>query len=431
MRRGMAAFLTLAAAACAAEVVFVVPGTDVISQDSTPNDTTDNGGGGGLQRVGLVVVVALAAEDAAVGPAVGAGANGRLVGVDVRVTRVGTVGEHVGTTDSAGQVTFTGLLPGDFEASALRVLTAEERAALGPDFADVTALAGGGRTQVARGTGGLVVEAVAGRPGSLVISEVFPAWIQVGDNSYVYATYLEVYNNTDTTIYLDGMLVGRALGAVFDFPNSPCSVTQAWQADPDGLWTRDVLRLPGSGQEYPLLAGTAAVIATDAIDHSAVDPQLPNLATADFESIGAADVDNPAVPNATILMAAQLTFFGRGIMFRGPIFFVARPTSLDSLPKGRLYDDDFVRIPRPAILDVLATIYSEANQAALGYVLCPVFIHPAFDRQFVRASGVAAEMYSIVRRQGTVVNGRTVLQRTRTSARDFLRVDFPTPATVP
>ena len=56
-----------------------------------------------------------------------------------------------------------------------------------------------------------------------------------------------------------------------------------------------MLRFPGSGTDYPLAPGHAALVAKEAIDHSAISPWQPDLSHADFEwPVG---VNNPDVPN--------------------------------------------------------------------------------------------------------------------------------------
>ena len=46
----------------------------------------------------------------------------------VRIRRVGESPVEVGTTDSLGEVTFAGLLPGRYDITSLRLLNADETA---------------------------------------------------------------------------------------------------------------------------------------------------------------------------------------------------------------------------------------------------------------------------------------------------------------
>ncbi len=290
----------------------------------------------------------------------------------------------------------------------------------------MTGFAGGGVVTLRAPERTVALNASAGRRGSLVISEIFFTWPFINDNVYFNATYIELYNNSDTTIYLDGKLVGRGPFWFWDFGDTqrgffPCSLTQQWQNDSLGLWSPELLRLPGSGTQYPLAPGAAAVIATDAIDHSTVDSRLPNLANARFESIGSADVDNPSVPNATIVVQEFLTFLGRGIIFSntlGTIYFVADTVDLTTVPWMRpgQYNNSIPRIPRQAILDVFSSKATRRITDGVGGAkYCENFINEVFDLQEGRFAD-GDDFYAIARKSLGLFGGQILLQRTKMGA---------------
>jgi len=363
-----------------------------------------------------------------------------MPGADVRAQRRYSQDIAAGTTDSAGVVAFRDLLTGVYDLSALRVLTPEERGLLPSGLADVTGFAGAATVQLGAPQTPVMLPLFTGRRGGVVISEVYFSAPQIGDNIYSTATYIELYNNGDTTLYLDGKLVGAGPYWFWDFGDTqkgffPCSLTTQWQNDPDGLWSPDLLRLPGGGRDYPLAPGEAAVIATDAVDHSAIDPRLPNLASASFESVGSADVDNPSVPNAAIIVQEFSSFLGRGVTFISPlggIFFVADTVDLTAVPWMRpgSYNNQIPQIPRARVLDVFTYKATPEQLVSVGGDrYCQPFINEAFEREpgrFFDGHG----FYGIARRKIGTANGRPLLLRTKTSSRDFERVDSLTPGWV-
>ncbi len=435
-------------AACNPELRLVTPPPpDSVGSDTTGTMPRDTSGrdttGGNVQRAALVVTaraVAQSSSDVPLFQDLG-WSQGPLADGQVEASRRGSSDQVAGVTDSAGEVRFTDLLPGTWDVSVLRLLTAEERARLRPELKDVTGFAGGGVVTLRAPERTVALNASAGRRGSLVISEIYFSWPFINDNSYVNATYLELYNNADTTIYLDGKLVGFGPLWLRDFGQGargffPCSLTVQWQTDSAGLWSPNLIRLPGTGTQYPLAPGTAAVIATDAIDHSAVDSRLPNLANARFESVGSADVDNPAVPNTMTIVEEFLSFLGRGMIFRldlGAIFFVADTVDLTTVPFMRPgnYNNSIPRIPRERILDVFTSIAARSISDPLGgdEKYCAQSISPVFDLQRGRFND-GEGYYSIARKSLGLFGGQILLQRTKTSARDFERIDSLTPGRV-
>jgi hypothetical protein len=425
-RAARMAVLLLAAVACTSDVTLVpartpdTTGTDTTGTDTTGTDTTV------VQRAALTVTTSVDPQDAALATQLG-WTGGVIAGATVTARRPFL--EATGMTDSLGQVRFANLLPGVWTVSVLRVLTAAERALLPPAQADLTAFGGGRDVTLAPPATALAVAARATRRGSLVISEKFPAtWL--GNQSYLLGTYVEIYNNSDTTIYLDGKLFGRGPRFFIDYTvyEEPCSLTQQWQTDPDGVWSVGLWRFPGTGQQYPLAPGEAAVLATDAVDHSLVDPRWPNLSTARFEFVGPADVDNPAAVNMTEVFRASSDPLGHGPRFDGDgILFIAKDLDIDTLPT--VQPPDFrlpiPRVPRDAILDVVTFMMVPSFYTQYGFQLCPLAINPVFDAGPAWIMDPA--VFMSVRRPAL----GTVLLRSGSTVNDFEIISQPTPGYVP
>lgn len=402
-------------------------------------DTTDPGGGGTVQRATLTLGVTVDAADSAVSSAIGA-PNRVLAGVQVSARRRGSTSAALtASTDADGRVQFDDLLPGDYDLSAVRILTAIERQSLAPEDQDVTAVAASRTLTINPPSVSSSLVAVAGRRGSLVISELVVG-APGAPAAYLFGTYMEVYNNSDTTIYLDGKVVVRGISWLRDY-NSPrsCVEMEQWRNDPGGIWSRFFYAFPGTGQSYPLAPGEAVVVATDAIDHSEFVPSMPDLSGAEFEFVGPFDVDNPSAANMVNIGLgewAPVAERGHGLDFAGVdnVFAITEPLDVSGLPRDNLpvAIPEYARAPRDAVLDVFASgMTPEGETLPFLFTLCPELVNAFFDRQ---AASLIDDQdpYGIQRRVlFTLPNGRVVLQRTKTSARDFEARSPATPGVVP
>ena len=412
----------------------------------TPPDTT-----GTVQRGSLTVRVTLDAADAPVGTALGI-TSAAPAGFTVTLTALddATLPPAVATTDAAGRVTFPRLLEGPYSVAVERALTAAERATLGPVDRDVSGFAGGAALTIRPGPQDVAVTAIADRPGSVVISEIWPHL----PNFYSESVYLELYNNGDTTVFLDGMIFASlptvSRNTTLDGQPSYdwCGAFAPLRADSTQLPVRVTQVFPGSGRDYPLAPGEAVVLAQDAIDHRPFAPGALDLSAADFESLGdARDVDNPAVPNVVGLPERPAIGLGRGFRFgqllpdgyllaaapRAPLARVTVDSSVAAFT-------DIPLIPRRDILDVVMLWQSPEARALLEavgfrYLDCTVPWHPSWDRapaRIVSGNDYTSRAAGFQRRVAyTRPDGRVVLQRTRTSARDWVYGPPASPGRVP
>jgi len=384
-------------------------------------------------------------EDTAVAHAVGWSAG--IPGADVTITAGGgdtAVGPPVAVlqTDAAGKVNVPDLPDGKYFVAVRRLLTPTEVARLAPAQEVV-----GFMTQTVVDRGSSTVAVPASRRRSIVISE----WSFFGEaipgvGGYDYGGYLELANNADTTVYLDGLVIGSAYSQdTEDRAPYTCAAMAIFSNDPDGIWTWQFDTLPGTGRTYPLAPGAVSVIATDAIDHRTASPvEGLDLSHADFESIGTQDVDNPAVPNTISFLYPWQ--FKHGLYLNGggqEVAFVALPVDTAVLPKAvSLYVNaaQIMRVPRANILDVMSiyfardTIYSKEYG---GGDFCPHLVNTKFERRQAPlvethiGADPDAGRWSVQRKVAyTRSDGRDILQNTRTSDADFhfaLRKPFQLP----
>jgi hypothetical protein len=331
----------------------------------------------------------------------------------------------------SGSLKLDSLAGGLYVVDAIRWLSDAERAQLAPGD-DAVGFVARVPLLTTSSPARIRVALVASRRHGVVISEFKGDPIEVAyEGGYFFSGYVRLYNNADTTIYLDGLIIGSGLAAEFDYPNFPCSFYLRYALDSLGVWANQFYKLPGRGTDYPLMPGAKAVLVTDAIDHRPLFSLGLDLRGADFEFYaGGGDVDNPAVPNA-MDVGTWSNPLGHGLLWSilGKVAFVARPFDLATMHTELIGSGTWARSPAGALLDVMAmkTTYQS------GYRECSWLVDTSFDRDAVQLLGTpfADDTLAYKRVQlPFTIGGRLVLQYTRTSAWDFTvgpRDPFSTP----
>jgi hypothetical protein len=395
---------------------------------------TPGASGGGVERTTLTVRAAVDPVDAALADSLGWQQG--VPEAEVHILLHGTAQWMIQYTDSTGTVSFEGLLPGLYRVYAGRVLTEAEAAGVG----GLIRALGDGRTLWVGGEAELELALLADRPGSLLISEIGnggpPSW-ETGGTSYYANRYFEVYNNSDSTIYLDGVVFG-ATAIIYKYTRpTPCSMTEPVRTDPEGVYARWMLAFPGRGTDYPIGPGEVRLVAVAAIDHTPVHPALPDLSDADFEIGGAGAANNPAVPDMVDIGLAP--FYPQLLLGLRDVYFLSVPLDVAALPvlfrdgNGRQH----VRVPREKLLDVIALAHLRPDSDR-DTPLCVPMLHQDFDRYeggFVDIGFESDQAYRAVRSlQRRVLrvasDGRWILQNANTSAVDFVH-DLKTPGGLP
>ena len=250
----------------------------------------------------------------------------------------------------------------------------------------------------------------------------FNVFAVTGVAFYPFGEFLEIYNNADSTVYLDGMTVAEGFAIYLQTTNTTCDGDAAFNNDPSGVWARFMARFPGTGHDHPLLPRHVAVIATDAINHGTIVSGGLDLSQADFEFAGTADVDNPAVPNM-IDIGPSSHSDGHGIYFplNAAVAVLALPVDVATLARRtHVGTTDYVRIPKDKVLDVL---WIESAYHDPAFIECPRLVNSAFDRAASAARGAddAVEWAFSLSRSGLSGAGSVTLQHTRSGFADFVR----------
>lgn len=189
--------------------------------------------------------------------------------------------------------------------------------------------------------------------------------------------------------------------------------------------------------------------AQDAVNHATGSGSLafPDLSRAQFEGIGNdADSDNPLAANVMPLFALGTGAGGRGMRTDGLTdWLLVRASALSRIqevtlrrvsppPVGSTGDQSefrLVGIPREEVLDVLHLTGTpeynayRATTTASGPPSCAPQLEAVYDRAPAPLSDYRTALVARRRIIGRTVDGRAILMRTRTSARDFERASRP------
>ncbi|MEO8451309.1 MAG: DUF4876 domain-containing protein [Gemmatimonadota bacterium] len=374
---------------------------------------------------GFTVLLAPVAEDQVAAQALGWTAG--IPGADVTITpNDSSAAPRTVQSSGAGVADFGTLPAGAYIVEAKRWLTASELAKLPPGEdangwiarAPLTATGQAGQRQI---------PISANRRKGLVISEwaFNTARLPPINHTYPYGGFLELYNNGDTTVYVDGLTIVQAMELEYDYPTFPCSVMGRWTNDRTGLWTRHIQQFPGRGHDHPVAPGAVVVIAIDAIDHSKIVSRGIDLSHADFEFWGGpGDVDNPAVPNMIDTLSVGYDLTGHGPVYdagSGVVLALARPYNLAATPRSTATDGkEWAQVGADLIIDIVS-LWAEAPY--LDYPRCSQMVNSRFDVESSDVRDVDENIeydYSVSRRALPSTNGRVLLQHSHSSGADFV-----------
>ena len=350
-------------------------------------------------------------------------------GAEVSLLRSGTADWTRLRTDASGQARVVDLLPGLYRVYAGRFLTAGEASAA---ELPIRSFGDGITTEMGRGEQSLEFELASDVSGSLLISEISnwaPLPWETG-GSYHDAHYFEVYNNSERTLFLDGLVFGGTVGGQ-DSITGFCTHSQVARSDSLGVHSFQMIAFPGTGSEYPIGPGETKLVAMSAIDHTPVHPDLPDLSRADFEIRGSRPADNPAVPNMIdVGLQPFASTLGSSPLFPWKIgSFLAEPVDPRDLPimYRDLHSRDYVRVPRESLLDVVgrASVNPELERERPA---CVPLLHRDFERYEGGFYGLAISQdeprLSFQRRVLRSEGGRDILSNSNASAVDFVLADL-------
>ena len=241
--------------------------------------------------------------------------------------------------------------------------------------------------------------------------------------------YFIIYNNSLDTLYADGLLIAQ----------SAFLTTAKREYTPDILneafTSQQIVKIPGTGKQYPVAPGDQIVIANNAINHKEYNINSADLSNADFEIelLSSINVDNPAVQN-TISVSGNMTMHNRGFQS----YVLARlpeNVSLDNWKSenrytysyvgttGRVTAADGYKISNDYIVDAVNLSVEESYEWLVTA--------PQLDMgwSYAGRTNSDATRYgkSVLRKVlSTTADGRVIYQDTNNSTKDFIPEAKPT-----
>jgi len=340
--------------------------------------------------------------------------------IKVSLTNLTKNYSKTGYTDADGKISFTNMEPGFYSASLSHTFVANG----GNDYLN------GLKKIDIFSTVNDTIHTILSKSNAVIIKEFYYSGCLTPAGKYYSSDqYIEVYNNSATIQYLDGMsLVEDESYAISPYYFSYIK---------DSIVVRMIWSFPGTGKKYPILPGQNIVIARDAINHRSDpngNPLSPvNLGNAEFEfyvyHVSGGDFDSPTSVN---MIEDLFTFRGSDIAFhtRGGSAIALVKIPGDSAERKQYIDNHLVAkagsnryygiIPDSYVIDAVEVTWDEAHAI---YKRFPVEI----DAGYTYVSAGSHSGKCIRRKVKEVINNRFIYQDTNNSCNDFLKNATPKP----
>lgn len=261
---------------------------------------------------------------------------------------------------------------------------------------------------------------------SLLISKVYASGTRDNNNlRYIADQYVEIFNNSDETQYMDGIYMALVEGdSPIGFPAS---------LFPSTLHARQIYRFPGFGKQYPVLPGKSVVICNSARNHSNIAPTSVNLQNADFEFKSLNYPNNDAIPAMLQVFTSYLAIREINLQLGGVNSLCLFSTNDDlsfypiEYKPGSTSGNRFLRFIAEDVIDGVEILRYKATGVDVNSKRFQNFIDAAYIT-LTNTGGLNHE--SIERKVDTQRSTATriYLKDTNNSQSDFVIVNDPTPS---
>jgi hypothetical protein len=325
------------------------------------------------------------------------GAERTVEGAQVILQSITYGDRYEAVSDSSGIALFSDLLPDRYNILATgRRISGLDYLIFNGQLQDTALYAG------ANDTLRLELPTHISKTSALLISEIYyTGAIPNPVPQYFHDQFLELYNNSDQTLYLDSLIIADLDGGFID--DSLLHCVHAYM-------------FPGSGTDYPIGPGEFMVIAQDAIDHSLPPINSVNLENADFEYYVSdkGDVDNPHVTNMIQIHHKY------GVDFLYSVFNNALVVLKTDDPYRYGYDG-FERLLIPK-RDVIDGVEYRANTSQVNTKYLDSGIDGGMTGDIPSYSNKSVE-----RRIESLIDDRIIFMDNNNSSIDFIVLEIPTP----
>jgi hypothetical protein len=368
--------------------------------------------------------------------------------------------------NAQGVLEFKGIAPGTYSINISLSISAQEWTEItGQSAMDGVEFNFSADNQIYQESKWVDVTLISSRPvGNWVFKQIYFAGSNTSKGAGVRDFFIEIYNNSNETLYADSLCFAIAYGKAnnntgtylqdnlqFDW-NQSLDMIAGGKANSDYVYAKALFMIPsnGTGRRYPVAPGQSLIIAETAIDHT--KPYTLNsdrvqtiedgtltvdLSQADFEvymypyeqkiqpgrTKFASDIDNPGVEDVETIFAT------------GMRDLILNPQGKDSYvlfkANGQFDPNDFPRYAEPTVraISESTTLYP---QIPVHLILDGVEISSVIEKDRTPrrlplgidagTASVEAGPYSsqsVVRKTKQIVGGRRILQDTNNSTADF------------
>lgn len=270
-----------------------------------------------------------------------------------------------------------------------------------------------------------------------VIEEIFfTGTLTPEGNQYYGDQYIKITNNTDRTLYADGLiLMDSEFLTVSKYDYTPNIMNEYFTIS-------NTLIIPGSGKEYPVAPGESIVIADTAVDHREYNSRSMDLSKADFEYYNPRDdedIDNPDVPNmisSSLGEDMMWTFHNRGFKSYA-IGRFGEGVTAESFARDNFYTAEYeMVVPDYGTFPMSTDAWkfpnawiTDAVNLSIEELFAWIVTSPTLDSGWSYCGKVDRDQTrygkSVIRKRVNMADGRTLLKDTNNSTVDFAPESTP------
>lgn len=245
------------------------------------------------------------------------------------------------------------------------------------------------------------------------------------EKTYNVDSYVEIFNNSDDVVYLDGKYIGLA-----ESSSNPAYYPAS--ENPDSIFLKQMFKFPGAGTDHPLQPGGSVVIAAKSAQNHLDNADISvDLSGADFEVKAMEGSGNPDVPMMPIIYNAYTSMKYMNLVSGGPNAPMIIET--DENPedwkkvyrKGKTSGEMYLRMHKKWVTDGVECL---SNPSQTAPDVNTKRLQTEIDAGYAVINAVSGYTHESVERKVSRKEGdRYYLVDTNNSSADFVVLTDPTP----